>query len=538
MYEGKNTVLEMSPPALEMSPPALPLRPIPHPKLQSRSAVPIHPSEEVLDNACDNSDGDNFCACQLQRSPDPEEEHEACMFRGRSVEPLAFALAAEHVVVLAQEKSPLFALPREIRDAVYTHALRDTHAVPAAGTRAYRAPWNDETTPQWTIALALLSTCRAVYLETFRLPFTLNAHTVYHLRGPFRPDLKRLAPWQAAAIQRLDVGTSQMALERGELRNWLGHWGAGERARGAYVAPRWRKVSMEAVGYHHPFPFDTVAVASAEREPSDGDVLTLPIKTAGSPSPGFYADVPLRATSKPTRFAARAALARPLTHLTLRITPADWTHWEDDPPARPAQPRPSSQQRALSLDPAVGVVSGSHLGACSAGLMHLLAAKRRAGLDVQGTGTWGAVLGRLPDLRELVLVLETHDVKRAQLEDVVACARTWRFPLRDAPFELVCDGEVQDASYAAEAERSEDEQESEFELDDEESEFELDDDDDDKLALPPRVPMERPFDWKTSCAWFEGRAVRYARRRVDKADARGETYDMALDPELAPYRWW
>jgi hypothetical protein len=82
--------------------------------------------------------------------------------------------------------------------------------------------------------------------------------------------------------------------------------------------------------------------------------------------------------------------------------------------------------------------------------MEQLAEKRRAGDDVQGHGTWGAIVGKLPDLRELKLVLETFEPKQDELERVVKCAETWQFPIEDTPFTLVWDGKVEDASWTKE----------------------------------------------------------------------------------------
>jgi hypothetical protein len=49
----------------------------------------------------------------------------------------------------------------------------------------------------------------------------------------------------------------------------------------------------------------------------------------------------------------------------------------------------------------------------------------------------------LSDLKTFELVLETFSEKRKQLEVVVDCAKTWKFPLNDTQHELSYDGKVE-----------------------------------------------------------------------------------------------
>ena len=44
-------------------------------------------------------------------------------------------------------------------------------------------------------------------------------------------------------------------------------------------------------------------------------------------------------------------------------------------------------------------------------------------------------------------MLETFGAKKAQLDTVIECAKTWKFPLDGDKWELVWDGKVEDASY-------------------------------------------------------------------------------------------
>jgi hypothetical protein len=69
--------------------------------------------------------------------------------------------------------------------------------------------------------------------------------------------------------------------------------------------------------------------------------------------------------------------------------------------------------------------------------------------------TWGSQVARFPDLKVLELVLEMFGDKKSQLELVVECAKTWRFPLDDAAgnassYELVWNGKVEEANWKME----------------------------------------------------------------------------------------
>lgn len=62
---------------------------------------------------------------------------------------------------------------------------------------------------------------------------------------------------------------------------------------------------------------------------------------------------------------------------------------------------------------------------------------------------WASVIGRLPDLKTLELVLETFAEKTNQLENVVECAKLWKFPIDDgAAYELVWDGQVESTRWS------------------------------------------------------------------------------------------
>jgi hypothetical protein len=45
------------------------------------------------------------------------------------------------------------------------------------------------------------------------------------------------------------------------------------------------------------------------------------------------------------------------------------------------------------------------------------------------------------------LILETFEAKKAQLDTVIQCAKTWKFPLDGGKWELVWEGKLEDATY-------------------------------------------------------------------------------------------
>ena len=76
-----------------------------------------------------------------------------------------------------------------------------------------------------------------------------------------------------------------------------------------------------------------------------------------------------------------------------------------------------------------------------------LADARRSGQHPEYTSTWGGIIGSLPDFKTFELVLETFTAKKRQLDTVVECASTWKFPLRDTRYELVHDGSVESLNW-------------------------------------------------------------------------------------------
>lgn len=356
------------------------------------------------------------------------------MHYGRYVEPLAFSLDVHSVV--KQDKCPLFStIPKEIRDMIYEFALTDCTSNPANSDNKTRRGYGrdrNNRTPSSDIAFSLLRTCAAVYLEAYRLPLLLNPLISSDIHDGTRPKLGSLAPWQFALIQSLEVELQQAGLERGALREILEEWQANERHAGAYVAPRFYQ---QYKGTLCPTKYFEIVKASelVDGKCRDGDQVTLPDKS----SLCFYDQSFLR-----VGLPARAMVARPLTRLTLRLSRTDWWTWTDDPNC-------TDGARQLGLDPACGTGWADAASRPTATQMLELAAQRREGNSIMRyTSTWGAEIAQLPDLKQLELVLETFGDKKHQLETVVDCAKTWRFPLDDTNCELVWDGLVETQNWS------------------------------------------------------------------------------------------
>jgi hypothetical protein len=225
--------------------------------------------------------------------------------------------------------------------------------------------------------------------------------------------LKHLAPWQFALIQKIDITLTQKELEtdyRG-LEDHLRRWRAKDRHEGAFIAPRFYQpvfVQDKPCQYleegYDTFGFGYVTGVPRE-ELQDGTSVQL--KTHDPSAEGGLAAP------------ARAMVARPLTHVTLRLTRTDWMTWES----------PLDGGYRLSLDPGFG--PGGGMTESSPG-------KR-----------WVNAICGIPSLEQLAFVLETFGRKKDQLEAVVENAKTWVFPLDDTKTELVWDGQIKRANYSS-----------------------------------------------------------------------------------------
>lgn len=120
---------------------------------------------------CHSSDGLDNCDCMSAHSL----SQDTCTFFGRPIEPLAFYLPA-FTDVNQQKQCPFYGiLPKEIRDLVFEYALSDDGApMPNSENKLRREAGVASDVARIDIACALLQTCKAVYLEAYRLPLLLN----------------------------------------------------------------------------------------------------------------------------------------------------------------------------------------------------------------------------------------------------------------------------------------------------------------------------------------------------------------------------
>lgn len=380
------------------------------------------------------------------------------MYYGRNIEPLAFSL--ENKPVDTQEKCPLFAvIPAEIRDMIFEYALKDCtsnlpnseHRFQSEQMRRRRSNANEPIPlPPSDIAFNLLQTCRAVYMEAYQLAYLLNPLIVYAFGNLpsydiCRPKFVRLAPWQFALIQGLDISLNQASLEGPKLANYLKTWRAQDRSKGAVVAPRFYQESRSRYpgAVVQSFNFGLLD-NSTGRVLVDGDKLGLEHK-------GSFYSSKLSRTSSQTRSTARVMSARPLTHLTLRLSRKDWWTWTDLPTS-------TDTDQQLGLDPACGDGYAAPNKRPTVARMLDLAEQRRRGKflgphstsvsPIHYASSWGAEISKFPDLKSLCLILHTFADKKSQLETVVRCAQTWTFPLDGGNYELAWDGKVETWSYS------------------------------------------------------------------------------------------
>lgn len=362
-----------------------------------------------------------FCSCA-------RDDSAPCSIR-RCIEPLAWNIEVESII--AQTGCPLFAtIPKELRDLIYEYALIDCTPVQAGQVVT------SESCQQEKVASNLLLTCRAIYLETFLLPIQLNPLrlTKFYEWTCFAP--RMMLPWQFANIQALDISLQQVTLEGDGLHTFLFAlygWKPEIRHKGALVAP-----------YFEPGMPERTRIDSCgfELVPENTKADKVCIRDA-------FEGLSMHASFVPPTSAMRITRARPLIHLTLRIPSTSWWTWTEDPAST------NALQHHLGLDPSLGDGSAELTKRPTSVRMYELATQRRAGQHPvpnppwsHCTPGWAYIISKLPDLKRLELVLETFVEKKAQLNKVVECAKTWRFPTAGTQCELVWDGRVEESRWS------------------------------------------------------------------------------------------
>ncbi|KAI1423332.1 hypothetical protein F5Y12DRAFT_546507 [Xylaria sp. FL1777] len=327
--------------------------------------------------------------------------------------PLAVQILDDPSSVDQQLACPLFAkLPAELRELIWDYALTSYEDCDALYPldKPYARP--GQAAPM-RIALDLLLTCRAVYLEAFLVPFQINPMVVFDGHPDVVPPdnplqctpsnlrlCRKLRPWQFANITSVDMSVQQFMLEGGSIERvsrLSGNKGrhAGHEARGFTLA---------------------------------GYASFAPVKENTAPA----GDLLLRPGAAETRAALVRSIfmGKKITHLTLRMSRTDWWAWTSSPQAGVNNPHD-----ALRLEPMINVTDRSET---SSAMLEGYEARKEGGQpdfrldDFEKQGRWGMQFAEYwPDLQTLELALETYALKENQLDSVVKCAKLWTFPLDD-----------------------------------------------------------------------------------------------------------
>ena len=343
----------------------------------------------------------------------------------QELEPLAVSLQRDSAPINPQRQSPLFnTLPAEIRSQIFGHCfiLDEDSTRPYDACKRYTRP--DQSAHPY-ISLSLLLSCRAIYIETYLLPCLSNPLRVFDgdvqdypphsmLKGRPYPTVFAneicLQPWQFAVIDSVELTVQQTMLEGGTLERTSKMVGAQKRHEGVVFE------GFAQTGY-----------------PTWGDDCRL--GDDSNTTTGGTIPQPKWRLKTPREFCR----ARQITHLTLRMNRTDWWSWTDDPLSEDLEKR-------LRLEPLINF-TGSNASARA--MAKGLAARTKGKLpnfrldSFEIHGRWGEHIREFwPDLQRLELVLESFAQKEAQLDNVVAAAKLWTFPVEDG-WTLKWDGEVQ-----------------------------------------------------------------------------------------------
>lgn len=132
-------------------------------------------------------------------------------------------LHTQDLIINPQHDSPLYngRIPPEIRDQIFSYALTEfTKSDPES---QYPTDTNFKRpgyTGKRALTIALLSTCRRTYMETYHLPMIRKEHVFYHRRHPpgFVQEEKqyfdRMVPWQLAMVKEVQIFVQLFWLEQ------------------------------------------------------------------------------------------------------------------------------------------------------------------------------------------------------------------------------------------------------------------------------------------------------------------------------------
>ncbi|KAI0145766.1 hypothetical protein F4776DRAFT_607879 [Hypoxylon sp. NC0597] len=336
--------------------------------------------------------------------------------------PLAIQLLKRPESIDRQALCPFSKLPIELREQIWRLSLRRFEDL----NKLYKID-NFFARPgqaaPFRIAVELLLTCRAIYVETFLTPFLVNSlefydgdpidpsrsalltqtlwddgleRSLWNLRATLLPsdnlDLvlsDSLKMWQFANISSVDITVRQSHLENRTLEE---------------VAQK-----VGTIGRHEGHGLVSCGIP--------GGALFLKPEDTGNEG---------------------GLVCRKITHLTLRINHTDWRAWK----WRPYEYQENACKR-LQLEPLIKRTSERERLEENTLPMTRGYEARKAGHEPdfgEKQGGWGLQIGEhWPDLTTLELVLETFACKKEQLDYVVQCAKLWTFPSEDG-FHLCWNG--------------------------------------------------------------------------------------------------
>ncbi|KAK7992104.1 hypothetical protein PG988_000898 [Apiospora saccharicola] len=336
-------------------------------------------------------------------------------------EPVANRLIRSGAPIDPQGASPLFTkFPREVRDQIWQLAFQvyEDFNNPYPLDKVHVRPGQ---AARQRIDLALLLSCRAVYLETYLMPFRENTVEIYlgdeqdiptdeeplrwaHFAPPYYEPISKMQSWQFANLTKVSIRFQQNHLE-----DSIGKMmGAGERHESRLVGvnpnAHWRQLPV-VWGEK----FDEV------EWPEGTPALEIGLMRSH-------------------------CVGQKITELTVRLGMSDWWSWTESP----ANSQSLRVDQCLRLEPMhTGTADVDDAGAMLQGyLARKNGEEPEFGLsDNEKARCWGNALHEaFPGLERLELELEAHEQKAPQLDTVIECGKMWTFP-QDSGFELRWDGD-------------------------------------------------------------------------------------------------
>ncbi|KAI0394708.1 hypothetical protein F5Y17DRAFT_239184 [Xylariaceae sp. FL0594] len=349
-----------------------------------------------------------------QEDPEPAEDaavrraEAARIRRERETLPVAVAILDDPSSVDRQAGCPLFTLlPAELRELIWEFALT-RYEVPGTWYPIDSPCARPGQAASLRVAVELLLTCRAVYLETFLVPFRVNPLMVYdghpdvvpprnvlHFTPSNVRSCKKLRLWQFANITSLVLSVQQFGLEGGSLECVSRLAGTKDRHQGR--AP----TGLFHTDYDSFGPYE--------------DSHALPSGTSPDPD----------AAENHSALVRKITMGKRITHLTLQLSRSDWWTWTSKPQDDPHE--------RLRLEPMMNLTARRDTASAMERGCEARKEGRQPDFDLgefEKQSCWGMQFAEhWPDLQRLELALEVHDIKEDQLDSVIRCAKLWTFPL-------------------------------------------------------------------------------------------------------------